>query len=659
MLAVCGPYTIVFFMIVVFFGAFYLINLMLAVVAMSYDDEAHVNSQSEKEKNSAKTLTDYREESTFSFDPGKLPLVLLEKGYQQSQSQLMKARKKQLQANRNKAGGTGFGASQDDDDDGDHDDGGGDGRPQVAQIVWALAKTDAVKLEKVKAAASSVSCSNKKQPAQAKKIVDAPRCGAEEDCEEADEESKRTATKDRMAAAVAAAAATDPVVIVEKEDEEDQEGPLGFTLQVMEPPPGDDDGNEGVVSLFQQHQHPPSVAGGGGDSGNFASSFNTDVGYSSETTSRAPSYPSSVVFKRRNYTSKQSVSQNYSSLTESIGSREAAIDCASANGESGDECGHLHHHLVLPPGSGCGSGSGNDDRLLLDIHRRPGGTGSKLSHTTIESRRLSYKRACDPDKRISMALIEAGATGSSSVDSSARSDVVTTVYSPIDRAVTMTNIINHNGGSSGGGGKESEQVKRQQQQQQEQQLNKTATLVTNEDADQWLKRRQSYHRTSRRVNQPFDHYQHHHQDELHQTRRHRRHHVFSVHCIVTVVRCVRNVLDRLVQSPWMDFVITISIVLNTAFLAAEHHGMSPDVKHVLDVGNKVSSRFIVLLLTLTGGPLLLGEFLFILLTYYGLFIVWWRRRRRGAGVYGRFYDRVCPQVGRRWIGLFPQRMERV
>lgn len=45
MLAACGPYTIVFFMIVVFFGAFYLINLMLAVVAMSYDDEAGVTNQ--------------------------------------------------------------------------------------------------------------------------------------------------------------------------------------------------------------------------------------------------------------------------------------------------------------------------------------------------------------------------------------------------------------------------------------------------------------------------------------------------------------------------------------------------------------------------------------------------------------------------------------
>jgi hypothetical protein len=53
------------------------------------------------------------------------------------------------------------------------------------------------------------------------------------------------------------------------------------------------------------------------------------------------------------------------------------------------------------------------------------------------------------------------------------------------------------------------------------------------------------------------------------------------------MRCVRSLLQRIIASPWIDFVITISIVLNTAFLAAEHHGMSPDVKHVLDVGNKV------------------------------------------------------------------------
>ena len=32
----------IFFTIVVFFGSFYLINLMLAVVAMSYEEEAEV-----------------------------------------------------------------------------------------------------------------------------------------------------------------------------------------------------------------------------------------------------------------------------------------------------------------------------------------------------------------------------------------------------------------------------------------------------------------------------------------------------------------------------------------------------------------------------------------------------------------------------------------
>ncbi|KAI0225116.1 Sodium channel protein 1 brain [Lamellibrachia satsuma] len=35
-----GPWNIVFFIIVVFFGSFYLINLMLAVVSMSYEEEA-------------------------------------------------------------------------------------------------------------------------------------------------------------------------------------------------------------------------------------------------------------------------------------------------------------------------------------------------------------------------------------------------------------------------------------------------------------------------------------------------------------------------------------------------------------------------------------------------------------------------------------------
>ena len=41
----------IFFTIVVFFGSFYLINLMLAVVAMSYEEEAEANSAvSERER---------------------------------------------------------------------------------------------------------------------------------------------------------------------------------------------------------------------------------------------------------------------------------------------------------------------------------------------------------------------------------------------------------------------------------------------------------------------------------------------------------------------------------------------------------------------------------------------------------------------------------
>ena len=40
-----GPMSVIFFTIVVFFGSFYLINLMLAVVAMSYEEEAEANEK--------------------------------------------------------------------------------------------------------------------------------------------------------------------------------------------------------------------------------------------------------------------------------------------------------------------------------------------------------------------------------------------------------------------------------------------------------------------------------------------------------------------------------------------------------------------------------------------------------------------------------------
>jgi hypothetical protein len=41
---------VIFFTIVVFFGSFYLINLMLAVVAMSYEEEAEANNAVSQQK---------------------------------------------------------------------------------------------------------------------------------------------------------------------------------------------------------------------------------------------------------------------------------------------------------------------------------------------------------------------------------------------------------------------------------------------------------------------------------------------------------------------------------------------------------------------------------------------------------------------------------
>ena len=44
-LSSCGPISVSFFTVVVFFGSFYLINLMLAVVALSYEEEAEITQE--------------------------------------------------------------------------------------------------------------------------------------------------------------------------------------------------------------------------------------------------------------------------------------------------------------------------------------------------------------------------------------------------------------------------------------------------------------------------------------------------------------------------------------------------------------------------------------------------------------------------------------
>lgn len=44
-LSACGPISVSFFTVVVFFGSFYLLNLMLAVVALSYEEEAEITNE--------------------------------------------------------------------------------------------------------------------------------------------------------------------------------------------------------------------------------------------------------------------------------------------------------------------------------------------------------------------------------------------------------------------------------------------------------------------------------------------------------------------------------------------------------------------------------------------------------------------------------------
>lgn len=73
-LETCGPMSVSFFTIVVFFGSFYLINLMLAVVALSYEEEAEITQEERR-----KDLIDHRDDSTFSFDPSSLSIKQLSK----------------------------------------------------------------------------------------------------------------------------------------------------------------------------------------------------------------------------------------------------------------------------------------------------------------------------------------------------------------------------------------------------------------------------------------------------------------------------------------------------------------------------------------------------------------------------------------------------
>ena len=550
MLAACGPYTIVFFTVVVFFGAFYLINLMLAVVAMSYDDEAGVNSV----ESNAKKLTDYREESTFSFDPGKLPLVLLQKGHQKS----VKGRHGSSVRNRSQRGSASTANHHQ--------------QPQVAELAWALAKGEASKLT-----------SEAAQHRASRASADSSSIHITPAAPPPDEDPGDLTILDP----IVAAGPDDPSIIA------DRSGDLGgFTLQICEPrnPLDVKDCDSGV--------HPA----------NFASSFNTDVGYSSET-SRAPSYPSSVVFKRRTFTNK-SVSQNYSSLTESIGSIQPpdTLNLCPMEGDEGEGLPIRYSPSPITPLEALEDLTRGCRRMRPSHHHH--------HHNNGESRRLSYKRACDPDKRISMAF-DSMLSGDSElsycshflphphqpclsvlpVEPNAASSSVGPARSPSSPQQT---VLMPESGHVMLGNHSVQFLKNQ---------HVASVAEASETDNHWLKRRQSYQQASsarRTVSNhgilpsPKDHQGRGSSDSS--AERPRRLAVAASNCL----RCcwsaygrVRSVLNRIVSSPWMDFCITISIILNTAFLAAEHHGMSPDVKEVLDVGNKVT--FFSLLFQLLDG----------------------------------------------------------
>lgn len=52
----------------------------------------------------------------------------------------------------------------------------------------------------------------------------------------------------------------------------------------------------------------------------------------------------------------------------------------------------------------------------------------------------------------------------------------------------------------------------------------------------------------------------------------------------------QNCLYGIVKDPLFELFITTCIVLNTLFLALEHHGMSENVRSALDIGNKVPNQ---------------------------------------------------------------------
>lgn len=59
-------------------------------------------------------------------------------------------------------------------------------------------------------------------------------------------------------------------------------------------------------------------------------------------------------------------------------------------------------------------------------------------------------------------------------------------------------------------------------------------------------------------------------------------------CCPTWVK-LKKLLFRIVTDPFAELTITLCIVVNTVFMAMEHHGMSPTFETMFQIGNIVSA----------------------------------------------------------------------
>lgn len=59
-------------------------------------------------------------------------------------------------------------------------------------------------------------------------------------------------------------------------------------------------------------------------------------------------------------------------------------------------------------------------------------------------------------------------------------------------------------------------------------------------------------------------------------------------CCPTWVK-LKTLLFRIVTDPFAELTITLCIVVNTLFMAMEHHGMSPVFETMFQIGNIVSA----------------------------------------------------------------------